>query len=403
MKFHFHPRSQAAAIVSLAVFLLLPVPTAKSADTTGNEAIHNPAVSACCNCMTVTINGKSPDGKPGEETGPFVQEVDGSYYVDVTVTKSNDGFCSTTNIISVKVKSISPMGGEVSIFPPMGQGEGSPGGGKAKITADMVRMFGYDWKVVVECNAPPVPAGQESQIQNSSSTGCEKEFSLSPCESGCSSCDNGTGEPDLKESEESAEATVPTTSSAGGMSQGSLTFDVNAPFSGSGGLVANVPSTFRVNRNPSGHIGSIQTGAATLAVTSGPGNSFTITHAATNGETFRTTTLSTSSAGGATIFNMDSTFDGTTIRHQRILYPDSSILQEGRLVGDNFEPLRQQTLVKSGNAVRKTYRTKVLERASVSHPWHLVSDRSTTWESHIFGWKKVEEVIDPDGQSLTST
>jgi hypothetical protein len=100
---------------------------------------------------------------------------------------------------------------------------------------------------------------------------------------------------------------------------------------------------------------SINTGAATIQVAAADQailaldpNAFTVTHKDTNGSDFRTTTISCFEESGAKRFRLDSTFDGSTTRHEQTRpQPGTYVMEIGKVVSNDFQPLRREILVRT--------------------------------------------------------
>ncbi|HEX7261758.1 MAG TPA: hypothetical protein VF258_08085, partial [Luteolibacter sp.] len=102
---------------------------------------------------------------------------------------------------------------------------------------------------------------------------------------------------------------------------------------------------------------------------------------------------------------MDSTFEGSTTRHEQTEpSPGILVLEIGRLTGTNFEPIRQETLVKNDSIVgKRIHRRTIKERPTSAASWHTVSDIETTEEHQVNEWVQTKEINDPSGAALTST
>ena len=395
-------RSFSAALLACC---FIPITVLAQLPSGSNPTNNNPTPADCCTCIIIEIDGKEANAKPGEESSGYVQEEDGSYKVEITVTLKDSDSCTASEdppaVTSVKVKSVSPEGGEVVL---------GVAGGAAIITPEMVRQYKYDWKVVVECDGKADTSldggGGSSGSVSESETGCTKNFKLSPCAGGCSSgssCES-TGDPGSENG--SFTVTIPTTAARGGLS-GSLRFHAaDFSFPGRAGLYPLVPSNFIVARDGGGLLTSIDTGEASLEITDVSGqDAFTVIHKDSGGTPFRTTTISFVEEGAVPKFRMDTAFQGVVTRHEQTMPDeDTQILEKGSVISVSFHPIRREIhAVDSSTPGIRIHSDAVEERASSSGTWQRVSDVEITWESQSGGWVKTKETIDPAGAALTST
>jgi hypothetical protein len=205
---------------------------------------------------------------------------------------------------------------------------------------------------------------------------------------------------------------IPTLLSSGGDLKGSLEYHVEQ-FSNPGrvAIMAALPSDMQLTRTD-GLISSVDTGAGMILVTPAipailalDPNAFTIIHKDLAGNEFRTTTISFVTEGGKQRLRMDTTFDGSTIRHEQTC-PDAQtmIMEKGRVEGIDFTVQTRETLVRTNpSAGVRIERRKMEQLADGSVDLQVVSDEEITWEKQISGWVITKEIIDPNGAALTST
>jgi RHS repeat-associated protein len=416
------------AHISFLSLLLSFTPTI--AQTSPGETEHssatgdNPTPAPCCNCISMEINKQHQ--MPGEKQATPEPDKQGNVSVEVIVRHTGATDCPQ----SVKF-TVSANGTDAPAALPDQNGTVAAGESVTLtfvITPDESRMC-EDWEFTLTCE--------------NGSIYCDRQEITVGCVETCTSCDGDTAEPSASQpggpSGDSSgsgaqsssasgsvpvlggnppsnflgyditfSAIIPTTKSFGGMTSGSLRFEArDFTFPGRRGLIGNVSPDFAVT-SLTDILSKVETkaGAAAVVITDGPAqNGFTVTHRDPAGSDFRTTVISWLNEGGLQRLRMDSTYDGTTMRHEQTQpQPGTLVLQKGRVIADgSFVPLHTESLTKTSTPGIRVYRRKVKERASGSHPWVIISDTVTTWERQIFGWMKTQEITDPEGAALTST
>ncbi|QTN31241.1 RHS repeat-associated core domain-containing protein [Akkermansiaceae bacterium] len=384
----------------LAFLAAIPAPGQQQGDTTGSEKTYNQDPDLCCECIKMKTERQKPDTK-------------GNVPVIVTVTHTGATDCPDSVDFTVSAHGLDAP----AAVPDQ---DGTVAAGQSVtltflITPDQNRTC-EEWEFTLTCEK--------------SDSYCDRQIvTLRPCggDDSCSDCDGESAEPSasqpegpgnfasgdgpsssLQDDDVTFSATFPTTRSNGGMSDGSMRFvSRDFTFPGRAGLITNFSPDFDTTNSLGGILSKVQTkaGLAEVEVTDGPGqNAFTVTHRDPVGFAFRTTVISWLTAGGEQTLRMDSTYDGTTTRHEQTQpQPGTLVLKKGRVIDNEFVPLLTDTLVKTESNGLRTYHRTVETRASGSHAWHTVSDTETTWEKQIFGWMKTKEVIHPGGAALTST
>ncbi|WP_129589686.1 RHS repeat domain-containing protein [Rubritalea profundi] len=192
------------------------------------------------------------------------------------------------------------------------------------------------------------------------------------------------------------------------MTKGTLYFFTpDFTFPGRAGLTAIMPPGFTVTRDTNELITQIDTGAGVMDIQDGTApDSIEISYKDAAGVEFRHTVVSKiTTGGGLPGFRMDTTFDGSTTRHEQYeTSPGTTVLEKGRVIAGAFIPLSLETLAKDTSTPGiQIKRTTIKERCSSSDPWQTVSDTETTWENQLSGWVKTKEIIDPGAAALTST
>ncbi|MEI6608003.1 MAG: hypothetical protein WCP35_22095, partial [Verrucomicrobiota bacterium] len=377
--------SLASRLLAIApVFLALALPAAADTQTSSNT--QNPPPAPCCDCLSIVPKQQSDE--PDSKAASVQRSTDGSITVEVTVTHNGGANCPPFITGTVAAKSAN-NGTECADSPKtftLATGQSTTL--YFKFTPDEIRQS-QTWEFVPSCEGL---------------SECQQHYPFTL--TSCSSCDvcQASGDPDSYQS--SFTAIIPTTSSNGGMTKGSLRFHTaDFSFPGRAGLSAIVPSNFIVWRAQN-LITKVETGAATLEIADVPNQSaFTITYKDPFAAVFRTTTISFVNEDGVQRLRMDTTYEGTTIRHEQTQpLADTLVLKKGRVINGAFAPLWQETLVKSETVpgIRILHRT-VEERATASATFAPTSDTETTWEKQVYGWVETKEIIDPAGAALTST
>ena len=386
-----------------------------------NTQLHNPEPLKCCECLAMYVVGVAD--RPERKDGRLWPSSNGEYRANVTVFYSGGDGCPDAIMVKVTARlitrgvvvHITDNGTVVSKTDPV---KTLP----FTLPPDIAR-HGDTWEFSLACARPGMSQEGENEgtvTVEDGQSGCSTiELTLG---AGCRACSDSaelgeascsdTGSPGARS--DSFTVTIPTTRSKGGLTEGELVFFAEG-FSNPGrtALHANVPPDFTVVRGAGGVITSVDTGEATLEVTPADEalldvdpNAFVIIHKDVEGAPFRTTTISFITEGQVQSFRMDTTFAGTTTRHEQTLnVAGNLVLEKGRVLADGtFEPLWQETLAKSqpapGTAVHRRTRK---ERATADDDWRTVSDIETTWENQLRGWVLTKEVIDPSDAQLTST
>ncbi|MFM2243092.1 MAG: hypothetical protein RLZ97_1947, partial [Verrucomicrobiota bacterium] len=407
----------------LAASILLPALTvparAQSGSTTShseagnNTENNNPTPAPCCSCIGMVVHGVVEDSEAGIKR--VKPDSDGGYQAQATallIPKPPEGTTCNGEYPVTITATLRSQGIKVSV---QSKSTTAPGGTLTfDLPADVGRM-GDEWEFTITCGGSASDQGSGSLPEGESINATEGCSSVTLTLGGCESCASGhcsqTGQTDTKSS--SFTVNIPSTVAAGGTAEGSLDFYTpNFANPGPGALLANVPASFAVARDAQGTITSVDTGAATLTVQQADAallaldpNAFTVIHKDPTGTPFRTTTISFVEEAGVQRLRMDTAFEGVTIRHEQTQpVPGTLVLEKGRLNAGTFEPLWQETLVKSeAQPGVRVHRRTVRERAVATDPFVATSDIESTWEKQIRGWVRTKEIIDPSSASLTST
>lgn len=384
-----NPMARLLCLDALGLFLA-PLAAEQVSTQINSDGPHNPDTDGkqCCPCLTVAVNKQ--EQTPEEDEVVSEPAIDGSRFVDVTITHSGGDNCPETISGSAWAESVDGEASKAAQDYSVSEGE------SVTLTFEFdvedVRQ-NEDWEILVSCGDEPY---------------CDRypisfRLKCDACESGeqCETAGEVSGET------ASFTINIPTTRSNGGMTTGKLWFYTrDFSFPGRAGLRANVPSDFTVSTDSNDFITFVDTGAATIEVADVSGqDALTVRHKDPGGATFRTTTISFVNEGGVDRLRSDSVFSGTTTRiEQTEPQAGTLVTKKGHVVGGTFQPLREETLVSTEPAIgTRVYRRTIKERASTSHAWATVSDIETTWENQVHGWVKTKEVIDPGDEALTST
>jgi RHS repeat-associated protein len=359
----------------------------------------NPTPKRCCDCIKISVTGINPKLKPGLHVAAK-REANGDQklYIGVEIGAHSGVDCKydKKEVVIEWIKLLSEKaGGEVEV---------PTSGGEVVIPAAKLKEFGLEWKVKVKCVGqamydPGVPGIEQD--------GCNTSFKI-PSD-GCTSCMDGTCS--LGVINGSFTCNIPLGSGDAGDTSGTLRFfALNFENPGVAGLDAIVPSSYTVTRNAAGQIQSISTGVNIIEVTASPTafdpNAFTVTHRnVADPAPFRVTVISLVDDGGAVRLRADSTYAGATYRHEQTQpQPGTLVLESGRVEGGNFIALRREThIVDKPEPGKEIQRDIIAERATTTDPFQSISDVRVTWQEFMWGWEKIEEVVDPDGAALTST
>src|SRR5690606_3064258 len=134
-------------------------------------------------------------------------------------------------------------------------------------------------------------------------------------------------------------------------------------------------------------------------------NAFTVTHKDPGGTPFRVTVIGMVDEGGVTRLRADSTFAGATYRHEQTQPAAGTlVLESGRVEGGVFTGLRRKThAVTEPEPGTQVQRDTEEERADGVSAYQATRDVESTWVRFLWGWEKTEEVMDPEGEALTSS
>jgi RHS repeat-associated protein len=393
-------------LATLILTALAPV-WAETTEVSGS-AIHNPKPADCCSCVELKSFTVLPD-----TNGNYKLQIWGSLYGTPGDAVNHNLRCG--DVLFKPDYKFTPNG---TANMTLGQG-GRTFKAEITLTSKQVEEMGKNavWTFESFC-APDAKSALTSNTShlNQARRGCKISFdimkycgtnltSLDPCDN----CPEGTPQVEQK----SFIASIPTTRSFGGTTSGELKFlTTNFTNPGRSELFANVPSNFILNKDAQEIITSVETGNTTLTVTDAPldiltqdPNAFTVTHKDASNNIFRTTTIYFVNEGGVGRLRMDTTYDGSTTRHEQTQpTPGTLVLEKGRVNGGVFEPIWQETLVKDESIPDKRIHRRIIkERPTFSAAWGMVSDIETTEENQVSEWVKTKEVIDKDGEALTST
>ena len=342
----------------------------------------------CCGCVKIMLYDTVDQKRAGRPSEPIITaDQNGDYPINFEVYTS----CAEVEITSVSIRP----------FDPKMNRAGRPVKNFVKNTKlaelisgkDILDAGTNDWEIVVECKG--------SGGTSASGGSCTRKFTLGGCK--CKPCE-ATGEPTVTSG--SPACNIPLGSSNAGDTSGSLYFD-SSEFSNPGpaGLFAFVPPSFTINSS-NNVITSVVSPTTTLEVTPAPTtfdpNAFTITHKHTGtGTAFRLTTIAMVQEDG-TWLRVDSTFSGSTFRHQQSKThtneSDTYTLQSGPVTNGSFSVMRVETFV-----VTIPQLGTEIHRTSIQEEGVTVSDIETTWQNYAWGWEKTSETIDPANANLTST
>jgi RHS repeat-associated protein len=410
LKYYHFPNMKSIALTAL-VLLAAIVPLSSQQTPASGSAIYNPTPKACCPCHTFSVYGVVD--QPDSGLKRIKPNADGSYDAEVRVKLASGANC-TEDSYTISISAAVVSEGKIiytenksTIIGINGAGASTNKTVKFTIPADTARA-GDTWKFSTICvgtgdnSTPPTKPDQFEQ-----KPGCETiEVALG----GCDGCASGSCSDSASQS--SFSLSMHTSKSLGGMTAGFLDY-YTADFSNPGraALMANVPSNFIVTR-VGGLITSINTGsgiievaAADAALLAQDPNAFTVTHKDPSGNVFRTTTISMVTEGGVQRLRADGTFDGATTRYEQT-QPElgTLILEQGRVVGGDFQSLSKEELIKTESTPGiRVHRRKLSERATHTAAWAIVSDTESTWEKQSTGWVQTKEIIDPAGAALTTT
>jgi YD repeat-containing protein len=390
----------------------------------GSTANINPNPANCCECLNMAVSGNLvPEyAKDGTFINRLYPDLNGNYWAIVDVSVGNDPDC-LNQYNYLLLGTVEPTGKKVSA-------ETVPKTGLVTKSETVRRVYklepnkakiGDKWRIELKCGVDidtpdevPPSMDLEGAIPYIPKRKDECRHLVEFVLDGCSACEMNCGKTGLPSaSNGSFRASIPMTTSNGGHTEGELAFiadDFSNP--GRSALYANLPLDVPVNFDGNGRITSVMTGANTIEIfAADPGilaldpNAFTVVHKDGSGFVFRTTTISFVTEAGVSKLRMDSNFDGATTRYEQTMpQPDTYIMEQGRVVGGDFQVLSRETLFKqlpSGNT--RIQRISRQERATVNDLFSTISDVETTWEMQITGWRKTKEIIDPDGAALTST
>jgi RHS repeat-associated protein len=357
------------SLASIGFFVLFITPQANAQQ---DPAPINLDPKLCSECIEIKITPKKPTSDP-IEVGP---NLDGSY--TVTVSASNPGYggtpCNGVTVVELYVTSADRTQRENVV------------NGVATIPSS--KATGHpDWVAVAKCNNNGTPK--------------EERFKLGRFDPCAPEAENG-----------SFTYTIPLGKGDAGETSGTLRFfTVDFENPGISALYASVPVSYVVKRDSNGRIQSVDTGAAIITVAASPTdfdpNAFTVTHPnpVDSENPYRTTTISLVNDGGAVRLRADNRIQGTTYRHEQTRpQAGTLILESGRVDGVAFNALRKEThIVQKPVPTTEIQRDIVEERVSTEDTYVKTSEVLITWKEFIWGWEKVEEVIDPGGAALTST
>jgi RHS repeat-associated protein len=389
-------------LATLLLTALAPVWAADPAPVSGST-IHNPKPADCCSCVELWLVGEPT--KNGF----------GNFEINIRGKIKDEDRCSEVKFkdhYELKANGVATGG---TLFFTTDGGKGFVA--LVVVGAKTLEKLGPNAVLTFEvfCSPDAKNAGSqttnESTNENLAGRGCKISFKIGDCGylTECQECTQGSPSVEQK----SFNVSIPTTRSLGGHTAGDLNFRApNFANPGRSALVANLPSEFTVNRDANGIITSIETGNTTMTVADAPmdimaedPNAFTVTHKDKANNIFRTTNIYFINEGGVSRMRMDTTFDGATFRNEQTQpVIGTLVLEKGRVVGNVFEPLWQETLIKDESIPDKRIHRRIIkERTTVSAAWGNVSDIETTEENQVNEWVKTKEVIDKDGEALTST
>jgi RHS repeat-associated protein len=401
-------------------FLLFASPLATTATEpiTGSTLV-NPNPAPCCACLTWVDSADENANEIGPQTPPTVLNLEkGAGTATVFLKYKEESDCTTALTVTFWA---TPAESNQAITHPntytttleAGQNSGPV---EFEFTADQLRIS-PSWEIHFKCDT--IPASTTSSESGSEIEQCPPPHKVT-LNGGCTSCMTCEYSGDSSINPDGS-IDIPTTIS-GGDTSGELRYTPGG-LGGSGqlsnrgpsALTANTPPGFAVAKTDN-QITAVTTGNTQIEVLPADAtilaydpNAFVITHTVVGATApFRRTTISLVDVGGIKILRTDSEFDGTVTRHEQSQpAPGIRIHDEGRVTSQGFQSLRRE-IITTTEAVPGTQieRRTVKERPGTGILWDnapVVSDVETTREKQIKGWNKIKEVIDPDGEALTST
>jgi RHS repeat-associated protein len=373
----------------------------------------NPTPDPCCACLTM----ENADEINPTERGPgcpyptLVFDDDDTASVRVKIIHNSSTTCDKPLTVTVGARSkvneaAHPTVHNITISP------GATSVPLEFIFTEIQFREHDEWEIFFSC---------DQGASGSTSTGeCSDRIPVRKkgCETGCPTGD--CADTDAPSVNEDGSLNMPLAPDNGGSSAGGgdmhyrpIGTDTDAELANPGpiALTPSIPKRYGRTRGSNGAItsissrsGTVQVIPATALLAQDP-NAFTIVHKNASNQEYRTTTCSLINDGGIKRLRMDSYFNGATFRYEQTkTSPNTRILEQGRMSGDDFAPLRQTAYVRTEPSPgARVYRVTVKERPTSSAAWSVVSVTETTWQKQVYDWVMTKQVIDPDGAALTST